>query len=460
VAARKIHLGGTEFVDELQSDAWFRTLVEKFPDDRDAIARLFSDVARFAGTGEDSGETASELWTRHGLVQQQLRNVLSADCYIMLRTPPTECPATLWAAASMAAHSRTALIRTSSLPSLRASVEQVLVDGSGERVVGVRLSDGRAIACSTVVSATPSPIAAVRALLPAAIVSALSETARNWVTLSVVLGDASCLGSAATQDLPMISVHCGTNTLENWAETTSAEALVANPLIVTIPNGELGQMSLSATVYAGQLAVDYAQAKLVLLGRLEEIFPGMAAAITSAELSCCATLPGQHVATPACAAVRGLFVTGQWTSPSAASTHEGAMRSGVLAAEEVLRYRQTQLEIVSSPRDLEAQIALGSVVTAQPQSNIVISGMACRFPGGANSLNEFWDLLARGGDAVSRVPADRWDAAYYSDPTGSRDASGKMCCSRGGFLDSHTLFGFDASFFGLSAREASSMDVQ
>ena len=39
---------------------------------------------------------------------------------------------------------------------------------------------------------------------------------------------------------------------------------------------------------------------------------------------------------------------------------------------------------------------------------IAVIGMACRFPGGTN-LDEFWNFLVRGGDAVQEIPADRWD---------------------------------------------------
>ena len=40
---------------------------------------------------------------------------------------------------------------------------------------------------------------------------------------------------------------------------------------------------------------------------------------------------------------------------------------------------------------------------------IAIIGMACRFPGGANDPEQLWTLLANGVDAVTPVPATRWD---------------------------------------------------
>src|SRR5579859_3849255 len=53
---------------------------------------------------------------------------------------------------------------------------------------------------------------------------------------------------------------------------------------------------------------------------------------------------------------------------------------------------------------------------AGPAEPIAIIGMACRFPGGASSLEAFWDLLQRGGEAITEVPAERWRSEDYYDP--------------------------------------------
>ncbi len=82
-------------------------------------------------------------------------------------------------------------------------------------------------------------------------------------------------------------------------------------------------------------------------------------------------------------------------------------------------------------------------------------GYALRFPGAADS-SEFWRLMAEGRDAVSVVPPDRWDADEFFDP--DPDAPGKMVARRAGFVDD--VSGFDAPFFGVSAREAMFMDPQ
>ncbi|HVH42842.1 MAG TPA: beta-ketoacyl synthase N-terminal-like domain-containing protein, partial [Labilithrix sp.] len=87
---------------------------------------------------------------------------------------------------------------------------------------------------------------------------------------------------------------------------------------------------------------------------------------------------------------------------------------------------------------------------------IAIIGMSCRFPGGADDPESFWDLLQRGGDAIAPIPRERWDieAFYDADP----DAAGKMYVKKGGFLSKIDLF--DAGFFGIAPREAEGMDPQ
>lgn len=88
---------------------------------------------------------------------------------------------------------------------------------------------------------------------------------------------------------------------------------------------------------------------------------------------------------------------------------------------------------------------------------IAIIGIGCRFPGGADSPEKLWNLLASGRSTWSPVPADRWnDAAFFdSDP----DQQG-MQNSRGGHFLDQDLSAFDGAFWGLAPAECEAMDPQ
>ena len=88
---------------------------------------------------------------------------------------------------------------------------------------------------------------------------------------------------------------------------------------------------------------------------------------------------------------------------------------------------------------------------------LAIVGIGCRFPGGAVDPDSLWRLLASGTDAISEVPADRWDLRRFYHPDVTEP--GKTSARHGGFLK-QSLYDFDAPFFGLSSREASVADPQ
>ncbi len=88
---------------------------------------------------------------------------------------------------------------------------------------------------------------------------------------------------------------------------------------------------------------------------------------------------------------------------------------------------------------------------------VAIIGMACRYPGGADSPEAFWRLLTEGRDAVTPFPADRgWDVDALYDPEPGR--AGRTVTQEGAFL--HDAADFDADLFGMSPREARDIDPQ
>lgn len=107
-------------------------------------------------------------------------------------------------------------------------------------------------------------------------------------------------------------------------------------------------------------------------------------------------------------------------------------------------------------RDSIAQLMAENAALKQKPAAALV-GMACRFPGGAESPADFWSLLQEGRDGISEVNASRWPGeAYYS---ADKDAPGKMYTKRAGFLQSDVA-AFDAAFFGISPKEARALDPQ
>ncbi len=110
-------------------------------------------------------------------------------------------------------------------------------------------------------------------------------------------------------------------------------------------------------------------------------------------------------------------------------------------------------EALAAIRTLRSRVA---ELEGRGREPIAIVGMSCRFPGGIDSVDAYWDALSAGTDLTQNVPADRWDNDAYYDPVVG--APGKICTKRGGFVTSKDLF--DAAFFRISPREAAYIDPQ
>ena len=93
------------------------------------------------------------------------------------------------------------------------------------------------------------------------------------------------------------------------------------------------------------------------------------------------------------------------------------------------------------------------IVAAEP---VAVVGIGCRFPGDVAGPEDYWRLLVDGEDAITEVPADRWDAEAFYDPDPL--TPGRMTTKWGGFVSD--IARFDADFFGITPREAEAMDPQ
>ncbi len=103
---------------------------------------------------------------------------------------------------------------------------------------------------------------------------------------------------------------------------------------------------------------------------------------------------------------------------------------------------------------LQTRLARAERAQREP---IAVVGLGCRFPGGADTPESFWQLLVDGVDAVREVPPERWDVESFYDP--DPETPGKSYTRWAGYLK-EPVEAFDPQFFGIAPREAAGMDPQ
>ena len=106
---------------------------------------------------------------------------------------------------------------------------------------------------------------------------------------------------------------------------------------------------------------------------------------------------------------------------------------------------------------IDLDVELDQENNNQPKSvnePIAIIGMACRFPGATN-LDEYWHLLKYGKNSLSEIESSRWNKTVVEGLTSSNK---NKTVTLGNYLKDIDLF--DASFFGISPKEATEMDPQ
>ena len=127
----------------------------------------------------------------------------------------------------------------------------------------------------------------------------------------------------------------------------------------------------------------------------------------------------------------------------------GTGRKNCLASEQFERRGLTVEKI-----DVVAHV--DAVRPRYSENAIAVVGASCRLPG-ANSLDEFWELIAEGHDRHDELPSDRFD--LY----GGHRASLCQEYAKGRKFYANLLEQvdtFDHKFFGMSAREAINTDPQ
>ncbi len=121
----------------------------------------------------------------------------------------------------------------------------------------------------------------------------------------------------------------------------------------------------------------------------------------------------------------------------------------------------------STSQSASAVFGGATALTVQPASVVgsdrrtAIVGVGMRIPCTVSDCQALWELIVTGGDAITKVPLERWDVDLHT-ATGlvhrRRDAETEAYSRHGSFVEGLDLF--DNAFFGVSAADAAEMDPQ
>lgn len=100
-------------------------------------------------------------------------------------------------------------------------------------------------------------------------------------------------------------------------------------------------------------------------------------------------------------------------------------------------------------------MCVNATVDREDIQDIAIVGIGLRIPG-ADTLDEYWDILKNGKCLIKEMPKDRW--TENEDYSSDRNLLHTSYTKHGGFID--RPYDFDPSFFGMSPVEAEATDPQ
>ncbi|MFE4261843.1 SDR family NAD(P)-dependent oxidoreductase [Streptomyces sp. NPDC056883] len=129
----------------------------------------------------------------------------------------------------------------------------------------------------------------------------------------------------------------------------------------------------------------------------------------------------------------GLFMLGQAATLRSGTTTVAALHAEVTEGATELLDRRARELAGRQPEGDRAAATAGAWGVARPDPlDVAVVGMACAYPG-APDLAAYWARILDGSDAVTEVPAERWDTELHFDADPAR--AGERTPSRwGGFL--------------------------